>query len=42
VVHPAGPTLDIAVADQVTNSVFGIDWSGGGLSAFSNPFAWTS
>lgn len=42
VIHPAGPTLDIAVADQVTNSVFGIDWSGDGLSAFSNPFAWTS
>lgn len=42
VIHPAGPTLDIAVADEVTNSVFGIDWSGDGLSGFSNPFAWTS
>ena len=42
VIHPAGPTLDIAVADQVTNSVFGIDWSGDGLSGFSNPFAWSS
>lgn len=42
VVHPAGPTLDIAVADQVSNSVFGIDWSGSGLSGFSNPFAWAS
>jgi hypothetical protein len=42
VIHPAGPTLDIAVADQVTNSAFGIDWSGDGLSAFSNSFAWAS
>jgi hypothetical protein len=42
VIHPAGPTLDIAVADQVTNSAFGIDWSGDGLSGFSNPFAWAA
>jgi hypothetical protein len=42
VVHPAGPTLDVAVADRVTNSAFGIDWSGDGLSGFSNPFAWAA
>ncbi len=42
VIHPAGPTLDIAIADRVTNSAFGIDWSGDGLSAFSNPFTWAA
>ena len=42
VIHPAGPTLDIAVADKVHNSVFGIDWSGDGLSAFSNRFTWAA
>ncbi len=42
VVHPAGPTLDVAVADGVRSSVFGIDWSGDGLSGFSNPFAWAA
>ncbi len=41
VVHPAGPTLDVAVADKVNNSVFGIDWGGDGLSGFSNPYAWS-
>jgi hypothetical protein len=42
VIHPAGPTLDIAIADRVANSAFGIDWSGDGLSGFSNPFAWAA
>ena len=42
VVHPAGPTLDVAVADAVNNRAFGIDWSGDGLSGFSNPFAWSA
>lgn len=42
VAHPAGPTLDIAVADRVDNSVFGIDWSGDGLSGFSNRFTWAA
>jgi len=42
VVHPAGPTLDVAIADNVANSAFGIDWSGSGLSGFSNPFAWAA
>jgi len=41
VAHPAGPTMDVAVADRVDNSVFGIDWSGDGLSGFANRFAWT-
>jgi hypothetical protein len=40
VVHPAGPTLEVAHADAVTNNVFGIGWSGDGLSSFSNAFAW--
>lgn len=40
VVHPAGPTLDVAHVDNVTNSPFGINWSGDGLSGFSNRFAW--
>lgn len=41
VVHPAGPTLDVAVANEVRNSAFGIDWSGDGLSGFSNRFSWS-
>ena len=41
VIHPAGPTLAVAVAGNVKNSVFGIDWGGSGLSGFSNAFAWT-
>ncbi len=40
--HPAGPTLEVAVADQVENSVFGIDWSGDGLSGFANRFSWAA
>lgn len=42
VTHPAGPTLEIAVADEVRNSVFGFDWSGDGLSGFANRFAWAA
>ena len=42
VIHPAGPTLDVAVAERVSNSPFGIDWSGEGLSGFSNPFSWAA
>ena len=42
VVHPAGPTLDVAHVDAVTNSAFGITWSGDGLSGFSNSFAWAA
>lgn len=42
VIHPAGPTLDIAVANGVQNSMFGVDWSGDRLSGFSNPFSWAA
>jgi hypothetical protein len=42
VVHPAGPTLDVAHADAVTNNAFGISWSGDGLSSFSNAFSWAA
>jgi len=42
VVHPAGPTLDVAIADAVANSVFGIDWAGDGLSGFTNAFSWAA
>ena len=42
VIHPAGPTLDVAIANSVSNSVFGIDWSGDGLSGFSNPYSWAA
>ncbi len=42
VIHPAGPTLSVAVAENVSNSMFGIDWAGSGLSGFSNPFAWAA
>jgi hypothetical protein len=41
-VHPAGPTLDVGVADDVANSMFGIAWSGDRLSGFSNPFSWAA
>ena len=42
VVHPAGPTLDVAHVDQVSNRPFGIEWSGDGLSGFSNAFSWAA
>jgi hypothetical protein len=42
VVHPAGPTLDVAQANSVSNNAFGIDWSGDGLSSFSNRFSWAA
>jgi hypothetical protein len=42
VVHPAGPTLDVAHGDDVTIDLFGIAWSGDGRSGFSNPFAWAA
>lgn len=42
VVHPGGPTLDVAVVDAARNSAFGINWSGDGLSGFSNGFAWAA
>lgn len=42
VVHPAGPTLDVAQASAVSNRAFGIAWSGDGLSSFSNRFAWAA
>ena len=42
VVHPGGPTLDVAHVDAASNSAFGISWSGDGLSGFSNPFAWAA
>lgn len=42
VVHPAGPTLDVAHADSVSMDVFGISWSGDGRSGFSNGFAWAA
>lgn len=42
VVHPGGPTLDVATVDAARNSPFGITWSGDGLSGFSNGFAWAA
>jgi hypothetical protein len=42
VVHPAGPTLDVAHADSVAVDVFGISWTGDGRSGFSNAFAWAA
>lgn len=42
VVHPGGPTLDVAHIDAARNAAFGIDWSGDGLSGFSNPFRWAA
>lgn len=42
VIHPAGPTLDIGVASEVKNSMFGFDWSGDGLSGFANRFSWAA
>jgi hypothetical protein len=42
VVHPGGPTLDVAQADEVTASAFGIEWSGESLSSFTNPFSWAA
>jgi hypothetical protein len=42
VVHPAGPTLEIAHGDDVAVDVFGIAWSGDGRSGFSNAFAWAA
>ena len=42
VVHPSGPTLDVATVDAAQNSPFGISWSGNGLSGFSNGFAWAA
>lgn len=42
VVHPAGPTLNVGIANGVDNSMFGVDWAGDGLSGFSNPFAWAA
>ena len=42
VVHPAGPTLEVAHVDAATNSAFGITWSGDGLSGFSNSFTWAA
>lgn len=42
VVHPGGPTLDVAHIDNANNNAFGIDWSGDGLSGFSNPFRWAA
>lgn len=42
VVHPGGPTLDVAHVDKVSNNAFGIAWSGDGLSGFSNAFSWAA
>ena len=42
VVHPGGPTLEVAHVDGASNDAFGIAWSGDGLSGFSNPFAWAA
>ena len=41
VIHPAGPTLGVA-AVSARNAPFGIEWSGEGLSGFSNRFAWAA
>jgi hypothetical protein len=41
VTHPAGPTLGVA-AVSARNAPFGIEWSGEGLSGFSNRFAWAA
>lgn len=42
VVHPGGPTLEVAHVDGAANDAFGIAWSGDGLSGFSNPFSWAA
>ena len=42
VAHPAGPTLEVAQAHSVSNSPFGIGWSGDGLSSFSTAFSWAA
>ena len=41
VIHPAGPTLGVA-AVSARNAPFGIEWSGEGLSGFSNRFSWAA
>lgn len=40
VVHPAGPTLDLAPVSKATVSAFGFGYEGSDLSGFSNPFRW--
>ncbi|MDX2378154.1 MAG: DUF1326 domain-containing protein [Acidimicrobiia bacterium] len=42
VIHAAGPTLGLAQANAVSNSPFGITWSGDGLAGFSNGFSWAA
>ena len=42
VVHPGGPTLDVAHVDEANNDAFGIAWGGDGLSGFSNAFDWAA
>ena len=42
IAHPASPTLDVAHADAVAMNPFGINWSGDGLSGFSNAFSWAA
>lgn len=41
-IHPAGPTLDVAVVDESSVSLHGIDFNGTALSGFTGPFAWSS
>lgn len=40
--HPAGPTIDVAVVDESSVSLHGIDFGGTTLSGFTGPFAWSS
>lgn len=40
VAHPAGPTMTLAPVSSSKVSAFGIEYSGGDLSGFSNPFSW--
>jgi len=41
IAHPAGPTLALAPVSRAQVSAFGVEYSGGDLSGFANPFAWS-
>ena len=40
--HPAGPAIDVAVVDDSSVSLHGIDFGGTTLSGFTGPFAWSA
>ncbi len=41
-IHPAGPTVDVAVVDESSVSLHGIEFGGTALSGLTGPFAWSS